>query len=490
MATRHYAHGLWRWFTGAAMDGIYRTDAGWFTRGKRAYHKLGRVYAWHYLPRMLRAAVRWTVTAYVLGTLVGLALNFWVAVSVSGGVLGSVLSLAGWYGYKRVRRYVRNVRTVTPLSQALGLRLDVAAQEMEKYLHLQKNYHQVKSGKICRLDLPTHFGGTPGEKMQVEQVINAKLPGELAFDWHTADGKGGFVTVNVVAPLPTKVDFRTYLDEFRNNKDGEYIAGVITGGKIQRESFMGDNVHHAFSFNTGRGKSMFLTMVLLQILIQRPGNRATIVDTKMESLIHFAGIPGVDIYADPEHIEDMVRGAERVYEVMKTRMARQTADPTLRGTWDMEILVMEECNDFAMQLQGWWLGVKGKGDPTTCPFWRTTMAPILWQGRAVNVHVIGVFQNFQERFFGGLGLRGSFGLIGLSGYKPNQWKAIVGTMPCPKAQPGKGRIILTDGDREQWIQSLYDPEGYQGSPDYYGPSRRFIEQYRTPIDPSNERELV
>lgn len=480
MATRHFRHGLWRWFTGAAMDGIYRTDAGWFTRGKRAYHKLGRVYTWHYLPRVIRAAVRWSITLYLLGTGVGLALNFWVTVGLSGAVLAATVTGASLYGIKRARGYWRNVRTVTPLSQALGLRLDVAAQEMEKYLHLTKNYHQVKKGKVGRLDLPTHFGGTPGEKQQVEQVISAKIKGALDFVWDTSAGRGGYVQFNAVEPLPTKVDFRDYIEEFKNNKAGEYIAGVTTGKKIHRVSFMGDAVHHAFSFNTGRGKSMFLTMMLMQILIQDSGNRATILDTKMESLIQFLGIPGVTIHADPEHIEDMVKGAENVYKIMKYRMDAQTKDPSLRGTWPMEMLILEEGNDFAMQLMGWWLGVKGKGDPATCPFWRTTIAPILWQGRSVNVHMVGVFQNFMERFFGNMSLRMSFGLLGLSGFRPNNWKAMVGTMPAPKAQPGKGRIILTDGDEEIWIQSMYDPTGSQGDPDYYGHVRRLVETYRPP----------
>lgn len=490
MATRHFRHGIWRWFTGAAMDGIYRTDAGWFTRGKRAYHKLGRVYTWHYLPRIIRAGVRWALTTYTGGTLLGLALDFWLTVALSGAVLAATLTLASLYGVRKVRGYWRNVRTVTPLSQALGIRLDVAAQEMEKYLHLKQDYHLIKKGKIGRLDLPGHFGGTAGEMGQIEQVISAKIKGALEFVWNTSAGKGGYVEFLAIEPLPTKVDFRQFIEEMKKNKPGEYIAGVETGNRIRRLSFMGDFVHHAFSFNTGRGKSMFLTMMLVQILMQNPDNKATIIDTKMESLIQFLGIPGVQIHADPEHIEDMVRGAEHVYKVMKDRMAKQTANPSLRGSWPMELLILEEGNDFAMQLMGWWLGVKGKGDPNTCPFWRTTIAPILWQGRSVNVHMVGVFQNFMERFFGNMSLRGSFGIIGLSGFRPNNWKAMVGTQPTPKAQKGKGRIIITDGDEEYWIQSLYDPTGFQGSDDYYGHTRRLIESYRPPAIGSKDNANV
>ena len=331
MATRHFRHGIWRWFTGAAMDGIYRTDAGWFTRGKHAYHKIGKVYSWHYLPRIVRAGVRWALSAYLLGTLLGLALDFWVAVLASGAVAGGVLSGAVWVGLRRARSYWRNVHTITPLSQALGQRLDVAAQEMEKYLFLKKNYHLIKAGKIGRLNLPGHFGGTAGEQSQIEQVLSAKLKGNLEFNWQLTAGKGGFVEFIAIEPLPTKVDFRDYFEEFKKNEPGEYIAGVTAGNKIKRLSFMGDFVHHAFSFNTGRGKSMYLTMMLVQILMQHPGNRATIIDTKMESLVHFLGIPGVNIHADPEHIEDMVRGAEDVYKVMKYRITAQTADPTLSG---------------------------------------------------------------------------------------------------------------------------------------------------------------
>jgi hypothetical protein len=60
---------------------------------------------------------------------------------------------------------------------------------------------------------------------------------------------------------------------------------------------------------------------------------------------------------------------------------------------------------------------------------------------------------------------------------------MVGTTPVPKAQKGKGRVIITDGDEEYWIQALYDDPMYL---------RAFAEQNRVDTVPvtTNEKKEV
>ena len=464
---------LWRWNTGSPMDGIIRSDPGWFTWGDHVMHRTGKVYSWHRLPRIYRMGVRQAINLYTLGLGASfIFLGFWPTVTLYGALTALGVTLGLWLIIRRGRRYLRNNRTVTPLASALAHKWGIAEAVAEKGLEFESDWQTKTKGRMLLIQLPSHFAAVDGEKNTIENIVSNRLGRGCDFKWHTASGKGGgTLEVTVSPPLPSKVLFRDYLAEVAKNKPGEYVAGVRAGGAIERVSFMGDFVHHACSFNTGRGKSSYIMLMLAQILAQNPDNRATILDTKMESVEPFTGVRNVNIYADPEHIEDMVRGGEDVFKVMKYRLTAQAADPTLKGTWPMELLILEEGNDFSVQLDAWWQENKPKTAKGAPEFWRKTVAPILWQGRSVNVHMFAVFQSFMERFFGNLNLRPSFGLLALSGFKPNQFRAMVGTTPIPRAQKGKGRILITDGDEEFWIQALYDDPAYL---------RAFAEKNRLP----------
>ena len=469
---------LWRWNTGSPMDGVIRSDPGWFTWGDHVMHRTGKVYSWHRFPRIYRMGARQAINLYTVGLLASFVfLGLWPTVWLYGSLTALSLSLGGWLIVRRGRRYLRNNRTVTPLASALAHKWGIAEAVAEKSLEFEPDWQTKPKGRMLIIQLPSHFAAVDGEKGTIENIISNRLGRGCDFKWHTASGKaGGTLEVLVSPPLPSKVLFRDYLPQVAKNKPGEYVAGVRAGGDIVRVSFMGDFVHHACSFNTGRGKSSYIMLMLAQILAQNPDNRATVLDTKMESVEPFTGVKNVNIYADPEHIEDMVEGARDVFAVMKYRLTAQTADPTLKGSWPMELLILEEGNDFSVQLDAWCQENKIKPQE----IWRKVIAPILWQGRAVNVHMFAVFQSFMERFFGNLNLRPSFGLLALSGFKPNQFRAMVGTTPIPRAQRGKGRILITDGDEEFWIQALYD------DPDYL---RAFAEKNRLPlVDIVDEKE--
>lgn len=441
-------------------------------------HRTGKVYSWHRFPRIFRMGVRQGLNLYTVGLLASFVfLGVWATVILYGALTALGGMGAGYLIVRRGRRYLRNNRTVTPLASALAHKWGIAEAVAEKGLEFESDWQTKVKGRMLVIQLPGHFGAVDGEKGTIENIVSNRLGRGCDFKWHTATGKGGgTLEVMVSPPLPSKVLFRDYLVEIGRNKPGEYVAGVRAGGTVERVSFMGDAVHHACSFNTGRGKSSYIMLMLAQILAQNPDNRATILDTKMESVEPFTGVKGVTIYADPEHIEDMVKGAKDVFNVMKYRLTAQTADPTLKGSWAMELLILEEGNDFSVQLDAWCAEHKIK----PAEIWRKIIAPILWQGRSVNVHMFAVFQSFMERFFGNLNLRPSFGLLALSGFKPNQFRAMVGTTPIPRAQRGKGRILITDGDEEFWIQALYDDPAYL---------RAFAEKNRMPLfDTVDEKE--
>jgi hypothetical protein len=449
---------LWRWNTGAPMDGVIRADPGWFTWGTHVMHRTGKVYSWHRMPRIYRMGVRQGINLYVVGA--GLSAYYvglvGTAAIYSALTLG-ILSLAVTLVVRRAQRQLRNRRTVTPLAAALGLKFGVAEAVAEKGLHFSKNWRTIKGGRLLVVDIPAHYAAVDGERQIIESVIGARLGRDIDCIWHTSKGKGGgTIDVKTTPPWPIMVKFGDYLNEIAKNKPGEYIVGIKANGDIERQSLK--NVitpHPAFCFGSGYGKSSVLTSILGQLSIQDEKNHFTILDTKMDSLEPLRGIPGFDIYADPEHIEDMVSAAERVCEVMRYRQKAQQADLTLRGTWPIEGLVMEECNDFSAQLIAWWQRTGHKGNPL---LWRDVIGPLLWQGRAVNVHVLAVAQNFLDRYFGNMSLRPSFQPMYMSGFKPAQYKSIVGTTPVIKSVSKVGRVLVTDGAREYWIQTLYEDQ--------------------------------
>ena len=60
---------LWRWHSGASLDGRYRTNATWTmpSRGdKPVMHPTGHAVRWHHMPRLHRAAIRTGTTLAAL----------------------------------------------------------------------------------------------------------------------------------------------------------------------------------------------------------------------------------------------------------------------------------------------------------------------------------------------------------------------------------------------------------------------------------------
>ncbi len=445
---------LWRWNTGSPMDGKVRSDPGWFTWGVNEFHKSGKVYSWHRLPRIYRMGVRQGINLYLVGVPLCLIFLGAEATEYLYAVLTvSLAGLGGWLGVQRGRRYLRNSRTVTPLAQALSLKFGVSPGVAEKSLHFEKGWQSVKEGRLLVVDIPAHYAAVEGERAVVESVISARIGRDADYKWHTSKARnGGTIEAMVSPPLPKKVRFMDYLDEIAKNRPGEFVAGIRGIGQIERQTFRKEQAHHACCFGTGYGKSSYLTCILCQLMVQDIRNHFTVLDTKMDSLEHMRGLQGIDIWADPDNIGDMVEAAQKVFNIMRERQRAQQADPTLRGTWPFEGLVLEEANDLSSQLIGWWKREGGKGQP---PFWLDIIAPLLWQGRAVNVHVLAVAQNLLDRFFGNLSLRPSFQPLYMSGYKGTQYRTMIGT-PIIKAQKIVGRILVTNGAEEYWIQSLYD----------------------------------
>jgi len=102
---------LWRWFSGAHLDGRIYTNATWTKGGT---HPRARLTWWNSRPRLFRAAVR---TLSILLPVLWLNLFVWFhywTVVVSVGIAPYVIHNAWWIVFKATQRSVRIPEHVNP----------------------------------------------------------------------------------------------------------------------------------------------------------------------------------------------------------------------------------------------------------------------------------------------------------------------------------------------------------------------------------------
>lgn len=475
---------LWRWNTGFPMDGQHRTDAGWFTRGKHVYHRTGKVYSWHHWPRIIRMAFRQALNLWILGTLTGLLFtaiewvkhgpyvaDLWLTISLSGLALTGAAIGAMVYGLTKFRHYWQHTHTVTPMALGLADKVGISEQEAEKSLKLEAGYKTIKNGKVGRYLIPGSFGGSPGEKGAVENVIRSRLSQSVTFGWHLAAGKGGYVDFRVAPELPTMARLADHVTEIEKLGKQVYLAGVTTSGTYAAK-FIGPEPHHGYCWGTSCGKSTQLASILAQVKHNEPEATGTVIDPKQISLEFMKGIPGIDFYDDPSEFETrtegltmdtyldympgMWRGFKENYDLMRYRFNLMAQDRTVE--FPTHLLMIEEANSFAIMSKTWWLRNKPKGASSMVPIWGDWIAPIFWRARQANIFIVLSAQSIQERFLGNLNLRPSLGLVSLAKYKPSQYESYIGTTPVPRMQKGQGRALFNDGEKDTWVQCLYATE--------------------------------
>jgi hypothetical protein len=346
---------------------------------------------------------------------------------------------------------------ITPLAAAMAPIIGMTGPELEQNIHMKRDYMTIKNGELGRIYLPPrHRSGPDNEDSQLETLISSRLPVPVETTWKMK-GKTPHIVLKASPPMPTMARFSDYIPEIEALGKRKYIAGVDRAGKPYVAHFDGENPHHGMCWGTARGKTSQLMSIIAQIFHNDPDATGTIIDPKELSLDAMLGVPGLEFFNDADDIPGMWAGIEGVHAMMRERYVQLKADPSTE--FPAHLLIMEECNSFAIMSKIVWQRNRKSGQPATPPIWADCIAPIFWRARQVNIFVVLVAQSIQERFLGGLNLRPSLGLISLAGYKMSQWDTYVGTSPRPKPQKGQGRAIYVDGDQETWIQALFDDPG-------------------------------
>lgn len=438
----------WRWISGAPLDGKWRTDAGWIRPATRATRTSGPPPArWSYLPRWQRSGIRQAALVGTPAIAWGIVVHPRATIAAAAGAL--VLAAGALVLWTRGYRHRRDV--VEPLNESLGPLVKVPERTpARQWLTVPV---RVTEDRPAVVTLPTSFAPTAEARATVADLVTAKLgfvPDEVDVAWQT---KGTPVMTLKLAPQPPdRVTFAEMQAAMDACQPGEVIFGKDRRRAVYRGSFLIDDPHWGCSVGSRRGKSTFLQVTAAQLLHQDAGARVVGIDVKRVSFAALVGVPGFTLANDPARIDLMWEAIGDVRVEMDRRSADLEDDPTL--TFPMLCLMVDELNQFAAMSAAHWDRTKPKGAPKRPPVW-DDLSAVLWQGAQMNVHAIWVGQRFDTAATGGFGLRDSFGLRGLAGFRANQWKWLVGTTPVPRSSRRRGRWIWSDGEDETWVQMIY-----------------------------------
>lgn len=439
MADRHGGAVLaWRWVTGADLDHGRSHDCP----GPQC-----RARAWAHRPRHHRAAIRVATPAAALAAAYGMIADEAATVYSAAAAAVAVTLAAAWTGVRRRRQRRHDRRVIAPMAASLAAVIGTAPAQARAAVHLPHPGTDPR-GHLGHIELPDAYPAGVDARKAVEHVISTHLPWDVDVSWRTA-GKPKRVMISAAPKPPEVVPFASVMDEIARCAPGVILIGIDRHSDPFRWSLNdGDDPHGGFSVGSGRGKSTFLNISGAQILHQDPAATITGIDPKMSSFDPITGVPGVTLANDPRDIPGMWNTVAQYKKQMDERIEAKKANPTLE--FPVSLLFIDEVNMFASMSAAYWREQDEKGTP---PVWMD-IAAVLWMGRFVHCHGILVGQRLDDKATGGVGLRDSLGFRGLAGYRPNQWKMLIGTTPIPKSQRQRGRWIYSDGQEETWVQNI------------------------------------
>jgi hypothetical protein len=460
----------------------HKTDATfWAQSSDRASGKSGGRHhraGWHNLCISLSALTAVGLTLY--GLAADKLLTAACLIAAAAGAAGfGVLA-----GIRRARAVHRNRAVIAPLAVAAEAIIDPdrsLSTNRGSMIEMERDWLTRKSGQLGVMTLPDAFHANDLQRESLENLISARLPVPVRFSWRTREMPQQ-VRIIAAPPLPRKVLFRDHLDAIEALGPGVFAVGLDGHGNLYAESHNGDTPWTARSMNSGTGKSVMFAVKAAQIAHKNPAARIVCVDTKQVSFAPLRGIPGIEIYDDPSDMGSIYSVFGSLAATMRDRYTALKADPAAADDMNDIWLFVDEGNDLAVQLQAYWqreLRESAK-DPKTPPVWLDSIGPLVWQGRQVKIRGTFALQSLMEKYVGGINLRPSFGVIGMAGYKPSQFRSIIGTTPVPALQTGPGRILMCRGSDEEWVQSLYDDPGYL---------RAYAEANRRPAVPSGPERV-
>lgn len=447
--------GVWRFLTGAALDGKERTDATWTERGSAVFTRTGRTSWWHYQSRLVRAGIRLgaLVWAWITWEMLQFSLVLTFVIYLAAGLAAAGYGAVRWWRARLRRKFDQAV--VMPLYQAIRHKLGVDSypeSAMSTLLIVPMNYATDPAMRIV-LALPASFGADNRLQAELSRIVQSKLNIELDGHWSMVGQP--YVEWSLKPEPPSKVLPEDIEQQMQACADGEAVLGLGARSETVEMSLNVTDPHLGMSVDTGGGKSSTLRGLIAQYI--RQGAEVVICDPGGGSLQEFEGVPGVTIVSEIRDIWDIY---DRVADIMEERYAERRKNPDAK--FRRLIVVLEEGNDFYLQSKLLWNEIKKKGDPAEPPFY-AKKARLMVKARKIRIHFWDVYQLMEARYVGGqtLGplIRSQYTMKILVRWSVNVWKFLIGTTPVPRSSKHPGRGVVASGmDVRQCQFAYWTPE--------------------------------
>lgn len=427
----------YRWLAGHHLvHGRTLTDATWTRAATRGLtpHPVGRYWhrpGWHRTARRVGtlAVTVLALAAYVTGS--GWLWGLLVAALVSGAAFVAWRAVRAVYGYRHRNRYVR------PLERALRPILGYPAHvRTDSWLSVPLLFS--RDGAQTRVTMPEGFDGLPDVKKSVARVVSDKLGVELDASWSNVGRT--FATFTPVPKPPKRVAFEDLRELIDKAPESAPVIGLGHRSTPISADYDADSPHLLVSAGSGGGKSVLARGQIAQAL--HNGALAAVLDLKRISHAWAKGLPNVRYARSVEEIHDTLLALR--FEVDRRNLAVDeyadqdgNVDPVKIGP--RLFIVAEEMNATINRLKEYWGTIKEKGEPNTSPAVQA-LGDILFMGRAVRVHVIGIAQMMTARTLGGPEARENFAVRCLARYSMNAARMLAPEVwPFPKSSRHAGR---------------------------------------------------
>lgn len=466
--------------TGQHYHGEKRSDAtmwqhGTTSHGRKFGHD-GWMARWEHKPVGHRILWRWGCTLAFAGLVYGVFADRAVTVHAAEALMVYGAVVAGFVIETKWRMRVHNRHITNPTVKSLAAYLRISEHAVRRMLHISPE-NVTDEGEVGWFELLPELTPSLDQQSGIARIIDAHLPVDTEMEWQMQQSpKIGVIRAGLKPPPEVTWDEMTGDMELAAARgDNDIVIGRDRHKNVFTANFVKlEDPHWAFNVQTKRGKSNFLGLVAVQVLAQNKDAQVIAIDPKEESLIDFLGTPwsspkpllrNVTMANDPKDVQAMWDAVAKGKKLMDRRRADRARQRD--KTYPICLVILDELNKFCHMTDAAWKAVLFENSqrpkeerenlPKEAPVY-SDILDILHMGRFVGVHLIAVAQDFRASLLGGEA-RNGFGLRGLGGFIPSQWKMFIGTTPVPEAQNGVGRWIFWQGERQDWVQITHcDPD--------------------------------
>jgi hypothetical protein len=444
---------VWRFATGAALDGKYRTDASWLHKSTVTLWP-HRVVRWHHLPRLYRAAVRNGTVAVVVVSLTGAATHPLVTAAAWGAGLLAAAGWAGWRLWRKVRYFRHHWRYVRPLRRKLTRQFQGAPPRLEI---------APKRDRVT-VWLPPELTFTPRDWELLELAVTSTT-GLQSPDLHRAlEGPKPFAIYDRTVPPPARVTSKDILSAIESAAEHEVILGTGIKDQVINVSLDSEAPHVGACMTTGDGKSTAAMNVSAQVLWH--GGLVVILDPKLMSHMWARGLPNVAYAGTAPELHQMLcwlAGDEEGESELTRRKRVALASADIRGNVAADLgprmlILAEELNVMQKILKKYWRQIGGKGPSPASE----ALEEIHFTGRQLRMHAFDIGQRLSAKATSGGGSadsRENIGAIIFSNPSASTWKMLCDGHVQPPATDHKGRYQLFTRNEVRVFQgALWDEE--------------------------------